>query len=118
MPQQSLLSICARFTKILSLLVCLVVSFSNPALHAAEPARAADSPKDDAAKSVVVSKVNINTASAEDIAELLTDIGQKKAEAIVAHRKEFGPFRASDDLLKVKGIGTATVEKNKERIVF
>ncbi len=64
----------------------------------------------------IVETVNINTASAEEIAGILTGIGLAKARAIVAYRKEFGPFDSIDDLVEVKGVGDATIEKNRSRM--
>ena len=61
-------------------------------------------------------KVNINTADAAAIAEALNGVGPAKAEAIVAHRKANGAFKSADQLAEVKGIGLATVEKNRDRI--
>ncbi|MDY6941893.1 MAG: ComEA family DNA-binding protein [Pseudomonadota bacterium] len=55
--------------------------------------------------------VNVNSATAEDIAEALDHIGPKKAEAIVEYRKKHGSFQSIDDLLKVKGIGPGTLDK-------
>lgn len=63
-----------------------------------------------------VSEVNINTATADQIAEALNGIGLKKAEAIVAHRDQYGAFKNVDELVEVKGIGEATVAKNRSRI--
>ncbi|MFA0412532.1 ComEA family DNA-binding protein [Vibrio renipiscarius] len=60
--------------------------------------------------------VNVNQASAQEIADLLKGIGLKKAEAIVQYREAQGPFKHIDDLAKVKGIGEATVAKNATRI--
>ncbi|MBC6907460.1 helix-hairpin-helix domain-containing protein [Saccharophagus sp. K07] len=61
-------------------------------------------------------KVNINTASADALAEILNGVGPAKAAAIVAYRDEHGPFTSVDDLIKVKGIGPATLEKNRHLI--
>lgn len=60
--------------------------------------------------------VNLNTATAEQLAEALTGIGQAKAEAIVEYREEHGPFQHADELVNVRGIGLATVDRNRERI--
>ncbi len=60
--------------------------------------------------------VNINTASAAEIAESLQGVGESKAQAIVAYREEHGQFESADALSSVTGIGAATVEKNRERI--
>ncbi|HAS6347802.1 ComEA family DNA-binding protein [Vibrio sp. IRLE0018] len=60
--------------------------------------------------------VNINTASAEEIATMLKGIGVKKAQQIVEYREANGPFKAIDELALVKGIGKSTIEKNHSRI--
>jgi competence protein ComEA len=60
--------------------------------------------------------VNINTADAQAIADNLNGIGLKKAEAIIAYRKEHGPFKTLEDLKEVKGIGDATVANNEKLI--
>lgn len=61
--------------------------------------------------------VDINTASAQELALNLTGIGSSKAAAIVAYREEHGGFRHIDDLVNVKGIGLTTIEKNRELIL-
>lgn len=61
------------------------------------------------------SKIDINTASAKELA-LLKGIGQKKAAAIVEFRETNGPFLLPEDLVKVPGIGPKTFEANKDRI--
>ena len=60
--------------------------------------------------------VNINKASAQEIADSLNGIGIKKAEAIVDYRKKEGNFSSPDELSNVKGIGEKTVAKNKKDI--
>lgn len=61
--------------------------------------------------------VNINTADATAIADGLVGVGQSKAEAIVAYRKEHGPFKSPEQLADVKGVGDKLVLKNRDRIV-
>lgn len=61
--------------------------------------------------------VDINTANADQLAEGLVGVGQSKAEAIVAFRKQYGAFKTADDLALVKGIGEKTVEKNRANIM-
>ncbi len=65
---------------------------------------------------VFAAPVNINTASADEIAEAMVGVGASKAEAIVTFRKENGPFKSIDDLVLVKGIGEKTVEKNRANL--
>ena len=65
---------------------------------------------------VFAEPVNINKASAQEIADSLNGIGIKKAEAIIAYRKENGKFKTADELANVKGIGEKTIAKNKKDI--
>ncbi|KZC40672.1 MULTISPECIES: ComEA family DNA-binding protein [Rhodanobacter] len=62
--------------------------------------------------------VNINQADAAAIAKSLDGIGPAKAEAIVAWREAHGPFKKADDLKHVKGIGKATIERNRAAILL
>lgn len=63
----------------------------------------------------VFAKVNINTATADELATL-NGIGKVKAEAIVAYRTANGKFKTVEELGKVTGIGDKTVEKLKADI--
>ena len=54
--------------------------------------------------------VNINTASAEELA-LLPGIGETRARAVVTLRERRGGFRSIDELKEVKGIGDAGLER-------
>jgi competence protein ComEA len=49
-------------------------------------------------------KVNINAASAAQIA-FLPRIGEKVAVRVIEYRKSNGPFARTEDLMEVKGIG-------------
>lgn len=55
-------------------------------------------------------KINLNTATVEELMEL-PGIGEVKAAAIVAYREEYGPFQTPEDLLLVSGIGEATLDQ-------
>ncbi len=68
--------------------------------------------------SFAATPVNINKADAATIASSLDGIGQSKAEAIVAWRDAHGPFKSADDLAQVKGIGQATLERNRTAILL
>jgi len=62
--------------------------------------------------------VNVNSASAEEIAESLKGVGLSKAEAIVSYRSENGEFKHVDELVNVKGIGIRTVDINRKYILL
>ena len=61
--------------------------------------------------------VNINTASATEIADALNGIGLSKAQAIVDYRDAYGPFNRPDEIVFVRGIGGSTLENNKSDIL-
>ncbi|HGJ5856758.1 ComEA family DNA-binding protein [Arsenophonus nasoniae] len=63
-------------------------------------------------------KVNINTASEEELAEKLNGVGLKKAQLIVLHRKKFGGFKSIEHLQDVPGIGLGFIEKNREKLTY
>ncbi len=70
-----------------------------------------------AGSALAADKVNINTADAATLDQVLVNVGPTKAEAIVAYRKANGAFKSAEQLALVKGIGLKTVEKNRDRIV-
>lgn len=59
--------------------------------------------------------INLNTATIEEL-QTLTGIGPSKAKDIVGYREKNGPFKTIEELTEVKGIGSATLEKIKDRI--
>ena len=65
----------------------------------------------------VAAPVNINSASAEQIAEALNGIGMSKAQAIVDYREAYGSFQSADEIVFVRGIGDATYQDNKDDIL-
>ena len=57
--------------------------------------------------------VNINNASAHQIAAALKGVGLKTTRAIVAYRKANSPFKTADSQMSVKGVGRRTLVKNE-----
>lgn len=63
----------------------------------------------------VFAAVDINKATAKEFATL-KGIGEKKAQTIVKYRKTIKCFKSIDELSDVKGIGKATITKNRKNL--
>lgn len=61
-------------------------------------------------------KVDVNTATAEQLAEALTGVGPAKARAIIEYREQHGEFEHIDELVNVRGIGLRTLDRNRDKI--
>ena len=61
------------------------------------------------------SKININTASLEQLMTL-SGIGEAKAKAIIEYRESNGGFKSIEDIKNVSWIGDALFEKIKDFI--
>lgn len=64
-----------------------------------------------------VAKLDLNQVDAITLQSTLTGIGKAKAEAIVAYREEHGAFTSVDELLEIKGIGKALLDRNRDKLV-
>jgi competence protein ComEA len=91
-----------------------IVTLSVLAALAAAPALMAVT--SDLVSAAAVEKININTASVKEL-QKLEGIGRGVAQRIVEYREAHGPFKRGEDLRKVEGVGAATFERNRERIV-
>jgi competence protein ComEA len=67
-------------------------------------------------KSTLTEKVNINTATAEQL-QTLPGIGPALAKAIIDHRTKNGKFGKIEELINVKGVGQKKFQKMKDRLV-
>ncbi|WP_444917722.1 ComEA family DNA-binding protein [Microbulbifer sp. JMSA003] len=95
--------------RLLSVVFALAFSlFLSPYINAGE--------LESSSATEVVLSVNVNSASATELADKLGGIGKTRAQLIVEYREEHGPFTSIEQLLNVKGIGAATLEKNRDII--
>lgn len=62
--------------------------------------------------------LNLNTASAEELDLRLPGIGPTIAQKIVEYRTTNGPFKVLEDLLKIPGIGTDTLEAIRGLVII
>ncbi|BDM24237.1 MULTISPECIES: ComEA family DNA-binding protein [Pseudomonas] len=67
-------------------------------------------------KSTGPALLNLNQADAATLQKELNGIGKAKAEAIVAYREANGAFASVDELLEIKGIGNALLERNRDKL--
>lgn len=101
-----------------SLIFAVLTSASIAAIAApAEPSQTTKAPVVmDAAASSQSAKVDLNEADAATLQKELAGVGEAKAQAIVAYRETNGPFASVDELLEVKGIGKAILDRNREKL--
>ncbi|WP_421246873.1 ComEA family DNA-binding protein [Aeromonas sanarellii] len=103
-------------TLVAALLLGCLPLLSQPVLAADKPATKPAATVATAAEAAEAGKINLNTASADELASL-KGIGEKKAQAIVDHREKQGKFTSIDQLADVSGIGPATLEANRDMII-
>lgn len=68
-------------------------------------------------KAKIGQTININKAGETEL-RLLKGIGKKKAQRIIAFRKENGAFKSIEALTQVKGVSLKIVETNKARLTY
>ncbi len=68
-----------------------------------------------AATQTPAGKININTATAEEL-DALPGIGPALGQRIVDYRTEHGPFTKIEDIKQVRGIGDVLFEQIRELI--
>jgi competence ComEA-like helix-hairpin-helix protein len=68
------------------------------------------------APAALPARLDLNNADASALQRELSGIGESKAKAIVAYRETNGPFSSVEELLEVKGIGKAILDRNREKL--
>jgi competence protein ComEA len=61
-------------------------------------------------------RVNINKASAAELAKL-QEVGPKFAVRIIEYRQKYGPFKLTEELMEIRGIGPHTYDKIRDQII-
>ncbi len=82
----------------------------EPAVTTSEPVV-----QETASSGSAVTKVNINTASSEEL-QTLKGIGPSTAQKIIEYRTLYGAFGSIEDITNVSGIGEKTFENIKDQI--
>jgi len=92
-----------------------VVPVVGTAASDSSAASTLDTSSPSASSSPVATKININTASADQL-DTLPGIGPSYAQAIITYRMQHGPFKTIQDITNVTGIGDATFKKLQDQI--
>ena len=92
------------------LVLALIGTGMAGSLHGAYAAPAKDVKIENPAK-----VVNVNTATTEEL-QTIPGIGPATAGRILEYRKEFGKFDKVEDLVKVRGIGEAKMQRIKTQV--
>jgi comEA protein len=67
-------------------------------------------------KAAATEKININTATVEQL-QTLPGVGPALAKTIIEHRAKVGKFTKIEEMLNVKGIGEKKFQQMKDRLV-
>ncbi|MFB4393756.1 MULTISPECIES: ComEA family DNA-binding protein [unclassified Pseudomonas] len=104
-----------KFAKFISFLAGAMLAFSAAA-SSASPVSAEGAKPPMIASPATLSEstvININHVDEATLQDKLTGVGKAKAQAIIKYRELNGPFKTVDELLEVKGIGNALLERNR-----
>lgn len=130
-----------RFLVVIAAVLCAVIigynAFYVPDAPLSEPTVAADLPSVSSAaeayspssippnsvasqatvsKQATIGKVNINTATVQELSVKLNGIGDGLAQRIVSYREKHGPFRSVEAIKNVSGIGDKKFESIRNSI--
>ena len=61
-------------------------------------------------------RININTATKEELMSEIKGVGEKRAEAIIVYREQNGAFKSIEELANVSGVGQSIVDANRDAL--
>lgn len=94
----------------------LLPLFTSVSLSLSAAPQPMESPAPAAVIEQQTTRLDLNKADAMLLQSTLSGIGKTKAEAIVAYREEHGAFTTVDELLEIKGIGKALLDRNRDKL--
>jgi len=97
-----------RMNLALALVLCLSLALA--------PASALAQKSNTSSKAQAAEKVNLNTATLEQL-QTLPGVGPEVAKRILDHRTKVGKFNKIEEILNVKGIGEKRFQRMKDRLV-
>jgi competence protein ComEA len=92
---------------ILMFVLCFSLAFGSISMVSAQQS---------GAETAAVAKINLNTATAEQL-ESLPGIGPAMAKNILEYRNKVGKFNRIEEIINVKGIGEKMFLKLKNRLI-
>ena len=102
-----------RKINLIASVCCLIVMLVTVnAGFAAQKSAGSSADQAVASESVIIGKININSANEETLTSL-PGVGPTTATRISDYRKANGPFKSVDDLLNIRGIGPKVLDKIK-----
>lgn len=101
---------------VLSYLLLPLFASTSFSLSAAPTTDTVSTPTPIVATQQPTARLDLNSADALTLQSTLTGIGKTKAEAIVAYREAHGAFATVDELLEIKGIGKALLDRNRDKL--
>ena len=99
----------------LTVLLAALALCGSSALLAQTTAKPGKAPKTVAAASASTEIINLNMATAAQIATL-PGIGPKTADLIVQYRQKNGPYKKVEEIMNVRGVGEKSFLKLKSRL--
>ena len=67
-------------------------------------------------RNIIDGKINLNTATREELIDYLPGVGEKVADRIISYRETQGGFETVEEIMKIKGIGQKFFDNIKDSI--